>query len=84
MEALKIYCDSIEGSNLLCDKNVAKVSIVGAGMQTHAGVAAKMFEALFAANIDIQMISTSEIKVSVIVPQKDVDEKLSNMIKNLR
>ena len=74
IEVLSKYCESVEGSNLLYDKNVSKVSIVGAGMQTHAGVAAKMFEALFAANIDIQMISTSEIKVSVIVAQKDVDE----------
>ena len=56
------------------DKNVSKVSIVGAGMQTHAGVAAKMFEALFTANIDIQMIATSEIKVSVIVARELADE----------
>ncbi len=74
IEVLSKYCESVEGSNLLYDKNVSKVSIVGAGMQTHAGVAAKMFEALFAANIDIQMISTSEIKVSVIVAQNDADE----------
>ena len=74
IEVLSKYCESVEGSNLLYDKNVSKVSIVGAGMQTHAGVAAKMFEALFAANIDIQMISTSEIKVSVIVAQSDADE----------
>ncbi len=74
IEVLSKYCESVEGSNLIYDKNVSKVSIVGAGMQTHAGVAAKMFEALFAANIDIQMISTSEIKVSVIVAQSDADE----------
>lgn len=74
IEVLSKYCESVEGSNLIYDKNVSKVSIVGAGMQTHAGVAAKMFEALFAASIDIQMISTSEIKVSVIVAQSDADE----------
>lgn len=74
VESLTKYCESIPGAKLTYDKNVAKVSIVGAGMQTHSGVAAKMFESLFAANIDIQMIATSEIKVSVIVSQKDTDE----------
>ena len=49
------------------DDGVTKVSIVGAGMQTNAGVAAKMFEALFEADINIQMISTSEIKISVLI-----------------
>lgn len=74
LEALSKYCESIEGAKLTHDKNVSKVSIVGAGMQTHSGVAAKMFEALFAAHIDIQMIATSEIKVSVIVSEEDTDE----------
>ncbi len=74
MEALEKYCESVEGVGLSYDKNVSKISIVGAGMQTHAGVAAKMFEALFTANIDIQMIATSEIKVSVIVSQDSADE----------
>ena len=48
---------------------VSKVSIVGAGMVTNPGVAAKMFEALFDANINIHMIATSEIKVSVLIDQ---------------
>ena len=74
IEALSKFCESIEGASLTYDKNVSKVSIVGAGMQTHAGVAAKMFEALFTANIDIQMIATSEIKVSVIVAREVADE----------
>lgn len=74
VEALNKYCESIDGAKLTCDKNVSKISIVGAGIQTHVGVAAKMFEALFAANIDIQMIATSEIKVSVIVSQENADE----------
>ena len=50
---------------------VAKISIVGAGMANNAGVACKMFEALFSANINIHMISTSEIKVSVLVDERD-------------
>jgi aspartate kinase len=49
---------------------IAKVSIVGIGMRTHAGVASKMFKALAAENINIQMISTSEIKISVVVEDK--------------
>ncbi|MEE3392409.1 MAG: aspartate kinase [Lachnospiraceae bacterium] len=62
-------------SSLKCDKytvtdNIAKVSIVGAGMMTHAGVAAKMFEALYDAGVNIKQISTSEIRVTVLVDEK--------------
>ena len=52
---------------------IAKVSIVGAGMVNNAGVACKMFEALSSAGININMISTSEIKVSVLVDERDAD-----------
>jgi aspartate kinase len=52
------------------DDKIAKVSIVGVGMRTHAGIASKMFKALAAENINIQMISTSEIKISVVVEDK--------------
>jgi aspartate kinase len=55
------------------DPNVAKVSIVGLGMRSHAGVAARMFEVLAAEGINIQMISTSEIKISVVVDEKYVE-----------
>lgn len=54
--------------------NVAKVSIVGAGMMSNAGVAAKMFEALYDAGVNILQISTSEIRVSVLVEEKYVNE----------
>ena len=54
-------------SNIVSDDNVTKVSIVGAGMETHPGVAAEMFEALFSRSVNIQMISTSEIKISVLI-----------------
>jgi len=53
--------------------HIAKISIVGAGMANNAGVACKMFEALFSAGINISMISTSEIKVSVLVEERDAD-----------
>ncbi len=46
-------------------------------METHPGVAAKMFEALFEADINIQMISTSEIKISVLIDKKDADEAVT-------
>lgn len=65
LQGLKIDCD---------DKNVAKVSVVGAGMETHPGVASTMFEALFKENVNIQMISTSEIKISVLIDAKDADK----------
>ncbi len=61
------------GGEIFVKKDIAKVSIVGAGMQSHAGVAATMFEALAAQNINIQMISTSEIKISVIIDEKQAD-----------
>ena len=60
-------------SNIVSDDNVTKVSIVGAGMETHPGVAAEMFEALFSRSVNIQMISTSEIKISVLLNKADGD-----------
>ena len=53
------------------NKNVAKVSIVGAGMQSNAGVAAKMFECLYNENVNINMIATSEIRITVLIPEND-------------
>lgn len=52
------------------DREVAKISVVGVGMRSHAGVAAKMFETLAASGVNIQMISTSEIKISVVIDRK--------------
>ena len=53
-----------------CDSKIAKVSVVGVGMRSHAGVAANMFKALAEVGVNIQMISTSEIKISVIIEEK--------------
>ncbi len=72
MDALHEFAES-QGAHLECDSDVAKVSIIGAGMETHESVAADMFEALATANINIQMISSSEIRVSVLVDKKDAD-----------
>lgn len=77
MEVLTPYVEQIGASSVVYDEDVAKVSIVGAGMETHPGVAATMFEALFEKNINIQMISTSEIKVSVLIERKDADQAVA-------
>ncbi len=66
--------DLTAGLEIVCDTDVAKVSVVGAGMETHPGVASTMFEALFEADINIQMIATSEIKISVLIDAKDADK----------
>lgn len=58
------------------DDTVAKVSVVGAGMQSNAGVAAGMFEALYNAGVNIRMIGTSEIRITVLIDEKDVDKAM--------
>lgn len=66
-----------EYESLDVDKTVTKVSIVGAGMMTNAGVAAKMFEALYDESINIKMISTSEIRVSVLIDAKYTEQAMN-------
>lgn len=61
---------SINYQELIADKDVAKLSVVGIGMRSHAGVAAKMFAALQAEGVNIKVITTSEIKISVLVDRK--------------
>ncbi len=63
--------------DVISDVAIAKVSIVGAGMRSHPGVAARMFEALARANVNINLISTSEIKVSCVIPENDLDRALA-------
>ena len=65
--------DMIGAESVAYNKDISKVSIVGSGMVSNPGVAAKMFEALYEAHINIHMISTSEIKVSVLIDQKDAE-----------
>lgn len=76
VELLKNF-DLLDGLNILCDMNVAKVSVVGAGMETHPGTASRMFEALFEIGVNIQMISTSEIKISVLIDEADADRAVA-------
>lgn len=75
-QILEEYLLPLGAKEVRSDSNVAKVSIVGAGMESHAGVATKMFEALYDAQINIQMISTSEIKVSVLINADDADNAI--------
>lgn len=73
VEVINENLDTIGAESVEYTKNISKVSIVGSGMVSNPGVAAKMFEALFDAHINIHMISTSEIKVSVLIDQKDAE-----------
>ena len=75
--AMRVLKDSAHFSDVSVDTTCAKVSIVGAGMQSHSGVASKMFEALSNNNINIKMISTSEIKISCIIDRNDADKAVS-------
>ena len=70
LKLVKKAAEEIKAQEVLADENIAKVSIVGAGMVSHAGVASKMFTALAKENINILMISTSEIKISCVVEGK--------------
>jgi len=84
-EAVEIIERHREGS-LKCEKidvekSIAKLSVVGAGMMSHPGVAATMFEALYDEHINIKMISTSEIRVTVII-EDNVVEKAINAVHN--
>ncbi len=77
IEAINGMKDALNFKSLKMDDSVTKVSIVGAGMESHPGVASKMFEALYDANINIHMISTSEIKISVLIDAKYADKAVS-------
>lgn len=71
------YVETIGANSIVYDDRVVKVSIVGAGMESHPGVAAEMFEALYEANINIRMIATSEIKISVLIDAENGDQAVS-------
>ena len=69
-EVLRTVAAELGAREVIGNEKIAKVSIVGVGMRSHAGVATKMFEALSNEGINIQMISTSEIKISVVIEEK--------------
>lgn len=69
----------LEFENVTYDENIVKISVVGAGMATNSGVASSLFEAVYSAGINVKMISTSEIKISILVDEKDC-ERATNTI----
>ena len=73
VQALKENKERLTIQQIKEEKNVAKLSVVGAGMQSNAGVAAKMFEALYDVGVNIRMIATSEIRITVLIDLEDVD-----------
>ncbi|MCI1722336.1 MAG: aspartate kinase [Lachnospiraceae bacterium] len=79
-EALKVLSENqerLQFKKLDVEKSIAKLSIVGAGMMSNPGVAAKMFEALYNSDININMISTSEIRVTVLIDEKDAERAVN-------
>jgi aspartate kinase len=73
MTALARLKDEVGYEQLLYDDQIGKVSLVGAGMRSHPGVTAKFFGALASAAVNIEMISTSEIRISVIIEEDQID-----------
>ena len=73
IDAINELSDSLNFQEVKSDSSITKVSIVGAGMESNPGIASKMFEALSDAGINIHMISTSEIKISVLIDEKYAD-----------
>ncbi len=75
--AVSVLEDVYGKGSVSVESDVAKVSVVGAGMETNAGVAAKMFESLYSVGANIHMISTSEIKISVLIDRNDADKAVA-------
>ncbi|MBM4156090.1 MAG: aspartate kinase [Lentisphaerae bacterium] len=74
LAVLQAVVPEVSSTGVVHDNNIAKVSIVGVGMRSHSGIAARMFSTLAQNGIDIHMISTSEIKISVVIPKPQADE----------
>jgi aspartate kinase len=86
-KAMKVVAEAaktLKPAGVIADEDIAKVSVVGVGMRSHSGVAAGMFKALAEEGVNIEMISTSEIKISVIIDQKDVSKAVNAIHKKFR
>jgi aspartate kinase len=77
MEALRRTKDEVGFDSLLYNDRIGKVSLIGAGMRSHPGVSATFFGALAEAGVNIEMISTSEIRISVVVDENDVNQAVT-------
>ena len=73
LDLLKKYSDVIGNANVSCEEDVAKVSVVGAGVSSNPGVAAKMFEALSYAGINTDMVTTSEIRITAVIKESEAE-----------
>jgi len=73
MEIMRVLCKQMQARDVKGDDTVAKVSVIGVGMRSHAGVAKAMFDVLAAEGVNIQMITTSEIKITVVVEEKYIE-----------
>ncbi len=73
LKVLNHIREAIQIDDIISDEGIGKISIVGVGMRSHSGVATKLFETLASENVNIQMISTSEIRISVVVDIKDAE-----------
>jgi len=81
LSALRPVKKALEAKDLVANNNVGKIAVVGVGMRSHPGVASKMFQTLADAKINIQMISTSEIKISCVISRDHVDQAVRELHK---
>ena len=76
LNVTRAIAKEINAGKVNYDENIARVSIIGSGMRSHSGIAAKMFQTLAEANINIDMITTSEISISCIIEQRYTDKAI--------
>ena len=79
MDVCRSHATEIGAADVLADENIAKVSLIGAGMKTHPGIAAKMFETLADTGVNIEMISTSPIRISCVVRGDQVEQAVQSL-----
>jgi len=79
LDIVRMSCEEMSGRGVSGDDSVAKVSIIGVGMRSHSGVAQKMFDTLANKKINIDMITTSEIKITVVIDEKQVDQAVRSL-----
>ena len=77
IEVLNANKERLTIQDITWNEKVAKLSIVGAGMMSNPGVAAKMFESLYNSRVNINMISTSEIRITVLIPEEDIEKAMN-------
>ena len=77
LHVLEEHKETLTIQQITSNKHVAKISVVGAGMMSNPGVAAKMFESMYNSRVNINMIATSEIRITVLVDEKDVDKAMN-------